>query len=333
MVAGRGVRQRRARLARDGRGRAAYSFPSWFNDPQASTAYQWYGYAAQITGAAGTAPTIAQQRFTEKPMHYGQICNQGIGCTVSGGDRTMADYFGFNVDKNGALRIVYNDTTSQHHGAHLYEIRQLNGKTLAGTSLKTSATPKSPMADEKADAQWPHYSPTGAGANLPQFDFTGVDVGQTNASTLRVRMSLASLASLAPPVGKAQSFWLTRFQALSTGDSGEQSYRIFYVGAQATGGLTPSFFVGSTTCTDSTPGTCKVTNYPATTTVPGKVCGNTLVADVPLSAFGNPVNGPLLYNVTALSGGRNADNDLYADVDATHSFDYVLGSGKAGASC
>lgn len=189
------------------------------------------------------------------------------------------------------------------------------------------------MADEKGDAQWPHYSPTGAGANLPQFDFTGVDVGQPNASTLRVRMSLSSLASLAPPAGKAQSFWLTRFQALSTGDSGEQTYRIFYVGAQATGGLTPSFFVGSTTCTDSTPGTCKVTNYPATTTVPGKVCGSTLVADVPLSAFGSPVVGPLLYNVTALSGGRNADDDLYADVDATHSFDYVLGSGRAGASC
>ena len=54
---------------------------------------------------------------------------------------------------------------------------------------------------------------------------------------------------------------------------------------------------------------------------------------MPLSGFGNPINGPLLYNVTALSGGRNADNDLYADVDATHSFDYVLGSAKAASSC
>jgi hypothetical protein len=41
----------------------------------------------------------------------------------------------------------------------------------------------------------------------------------------------------------------------------------------------------------------------------------------------------VLYNVTALSGGRNADNDLYADVDATPSFDYVLGSATGGATC
>ena len=63
-------------------------------------------------------------------MHYGQICNQGIGCTVSSGDRTMADYFAVNFDRNGALRFVYNDTTSQQHGAHLYEIRQLQRQDL-----------------------------------------------------------------------------------------------------------------------------------------------------------------------------------------------------------
>jgi len=117
------------------------------------------------------------------------------------------------------------------------------------------------------------------------------------------------------------------------GNSGEESYRIFYVGAESTAGLTPSFFVGTTGCTDTTPGNCKVVNYPAQTSIAGHVCGNTLVADVPLSGFGNPVNGPLLYNVTALSGGRNGPDDLYADVDATRSFDYVLGSNNGGSSC
>ena len=56
-------------------------------------------------------------------------------------------------------------------------------------------------------------------------------------------------------------------------------------------------------------------------------------AYVPFSGFGDPVNGPLLYNVTALSGGRNGPDDLYADVDATRSFDYVLGSNNGGSSC
>jgi hypothetical protein len=266
-------------------------------------------------------------------MHYGQICNQGIGCSVSGGDRQMADYFGFNVDKNGALRIVYNDTTNQHNGAGLFEARQLSGKSILGTNVKGATVTKNPVSDPTGDAQWPHYSPTGAGANQPQFDFTGLQLGQPSSGTLRVKMSLASLASLTPPAGKSTSLWLTRFQALSTGNSGEESYRVFYVGAQSTAGLTPSFFVGSTTCTETTPKNCKVLNYPATTAVTGHVCGNSLVADVPLSAFGSPVNGALLYNVTAVSGGRNADNDLYSDVDATRSFDYVFGSGKSPSSC
>jgi hypothetical protein len=230
------------------------------------------------------------------------------------------------------MRIVYNDVTSQHHGAHLYEIRQVGGRSIFGGNVRGTVA-GNPASDATGDAQWPHYSPTGAGANQPNMDLTGLQIGQPSSGTLRVRMSLSSLSSFLPPLGKANALWLTRFQALSTGDSGEEAYRIFYVGAQSTGGLTPSFFAGTTTCTDSTPGNCKVVNYPVQNAVTGHVCGNTLVADVPISAFGAPVSGPVLYNVTALSGGRNADVDLYADVDATPSFDYVLGSATGGATC
>ena len=138
------------------------SFPNWATDPQGATTVKWWGYAATISNAASLSPTIAQERFTEKPMHYGQICNQGIGCTVSSGDRTMADYFALNLDKTGSIRIVYNDTTSQSHGAHLYEARQLDGKTVTGKRA-SDRVPKSPMKDVTGDAQWPHYSPTGAG--------------------------------------------------------------------------------------------------------------------------------------------------------------------------
>jgi hypothetical protein len=275
---------------------------------------------------------LAQQRFTEKPMHYGQICNQGTLCPASSGDRTMADYFGFNLDREGGIRFVYNDTTSQHHGAHLYEIRQLKGRTPAGGSLNR-AIPANPIADAAGDAQWPHYSATGAGANLPQFDLRGLAVSQPTAGVLRVKMTLGSLATLAPPTGKLRSTWLTRFQALSVGDKGEESYRIFYVGADSAGGAAPSFFAGTTTCTDTDPGNCKVVNYPVQAAATGKVCGNVISVDVPLAAFGKPVQGTTLFNVTALALGRNADNDIYADVDATPSFDYVLGSSTGGSAC
>ena len=312
------------------------SFPNWVDDPLGATTVKWWGYAGVVTNAASLAPTIAQQRFTEKPMHYGQICNQGIGCTVSGGDRTMADYFAVNFDRNGALRFAYNDTTSQNHGAHLYEVRQIQGKTADGRSLK-EAVPKSPMKDATGDAQWPHYSPTGAGSNQPQLDFTNLALSQPSSSTLRVKMTVANLAGLQPPPGKTSAVWLTRFQALSLGDFGEEAYRIFYVGAESTAGLAPQYFAGSTTCTDTTPQNCKLSQYPRTMAAQGRVCGNTISVDVPVNGgfgLGLPV-GKTLYNVTAFSFGRNDDNtDVYSDVDATHAFDFALGgSAGGGAAC
>jgi hypothetical protein len=310
------------------------SFPNWGSDPQGATAVKWWGYAAVVSNAASLSPTIAQQRFTEKPMHYGQVCNQGTTCIASGGDRTMADYFALNLDNHGALRFVYNDTTSQSHGAHLYEVRQLQGKTVTGKSVNEKV-PKSPIADEAGDAQWPHYSPLGAGANQPQLDLTKVALSQPSSSMLRVKMTVADLSSLRPPPGKANAVWLTRFQALSTGDSGEEAYRIFYVGAESAAGGTPSYFAGTTTCTDTTPGTCKVVNYPATMAATGRVCGNTISVDVPLDGgfgVGLPV-GNTLYNVTAFTFGRDAANDVYDDVDASHAFDYSLGGPTGGTAC
>jgi hypothetical protein len=154
-------------------------------------------------------------------------------------------------------------------------------------------------------------------------------------STLRVKMAVADLAGMLPPPGKANAVWLARFQALSVGDFGEEAYRIFYVGAESTGGQAPQYFAGSTTCTDTTPGTCKVLDYPRTMAATGRVCGNTIQVDVPINGgfgIGLPV-GNQLYNVTAFTFGRNDANDIYADVDASHSFDFALGGPTGGTAC
>jgi hypothetical protein len=206
------------------------------------------------------------------------------------------------------------------------------------------------MADPTGDAQWPHYSATGPGANLPAYDFTQVRVSEPNANTLRVQMTLNNLASLLPPTGKTNGFWITRFQALSITDSlgtpeTAEAYRIFYIGAQSAGGTAPTFFAGTGTAEDangisgtgclvypglSGPKTCKWVFYPQEMTATGCISGNTITIDVPkVNGFGHPfpINGTTLYSVTAFSGGRNADNEIvYADVDSTRSFDYTLGN-------
>jgi hypothetical protein len=323
------------------------NMPSWFNNRAAATGYKWYGYAALITDAT-TAPSVTQTRFTEKPMYYGQICSGGLGCTTSMGDRTMADFFALRIDPaDGAMRIIYNDVTSQHHGAHLFEERQLTGPTVLGNTLN-HALPSNPMNDPTGDAQVPHYVPvTGPGANQPQLDFTQVTVTQPNATTLRFSMTLNSLSSLLPPPGRTNAFWITRFQALSVGDSNgtpgtEEAYRIFYVGAESVAGQAPTFFAGSGNAADATthepgngcaptsaPGACKIVFYPADVPATGCMLGNTFVIDVPLTngfGTGRPVNGTMLYNVTAFSGGRNSADDVYADADSTRSFDFPLGN-------
>jgi hypothetical protein len=316
--------------------------PSWYNNRQAATAFKWYGYASLITNAASSTPTFAQSRFTDQPMNYGQICTGGLGCTISGGDRTMADFFAVFLDPaDGAMRIVYNDVTSQHHGAHVFEARQVAGPSAKGGTVNR-AVPSNPVTDPSGDAQSPHYVPGGPGASLPAFDFTNLKLSQPNASTLKVEMTLlGNPATATPPTGKANSLWWARFQALSVGDEGEESYRIFYVGAEkpATGSTT--FFAGSGDsahdavagdgCLTTTPENCKVVQYPAEQSATGTIVGNKITINVPIQGgFGanRPIFGTKLFNVTALSGGRNSiPYDFYADLDATKSFDFTLSGG------
>jgi hypothetical protein len=282
-----------------------------------SSNFPWYGYVAVINRADTLKPTIAQQRFTTHPMHYGLVCNSGTACTSG---RTMADYFDVAIDKQGAIRIVFNDESSQYRQAHLMEVRQLLGKA-----------PANPMADVTGDAQVPHYGPGGAGPNLKQLDVTNLALSQPSPGILRVRLSLADLTRLDPPPGKSQTVWLTRFQAKSVMTNGAEAYRIFYVGAKSVEGGTPTFFAGSGSeepCLLSQTA-CKITFYPAEQALTtGSISGNTITIDVPLQQGfgpGRPISGTTLYSVTALTYGQNSDDDVYAEGDATHSFDFALG--------
>jgi hypothetical protein len=309
--------------------------PNWQTDQAMAATFPWYGYMALITNANTPTPLIEQDRFTEKPMHYGQICNSGIGCTASMGDRVMADFLSVDIAPDGAVQVMFNDVSSQYHGAHLFLERQLTGPTPIGTTL-SKPTPVGPMFDPTGDAQVPHYSPTGTGANVPQLDITSVAVNQPNNNTIRVSMTMNNLSSLLPPTGKTSAFWITRFQALSKNDAGTgEAYRIFYVGAESVGGTALTFFAGSPTlngppggCTQTTPGNCKIVQYPAEISVTGSVTGNTICLDLPINAFGNgrPI-GSTLFNVAAFSGGRNdAVADVYTEGDSTRAFDYSLGA-------
>jgi uncharacterized repeat protein (TIGR01451 family) len=315
---------------------------SWFNDRVGATQFPWFGYFSLISNAASPSPAFAQQKFTPRPMYYGQICNAGIACSATGGDRTMADYLSFYLDPDtGAARIVYNDVTSQHHGAHLHEVRQLAGPTAFGTTL-SQPVPTNPMSDRTGDAQVPHYAPGGSGDNLAQYDFTNLSLTRSG-DNLRVEMTLDDLTSLIPPPGETSGVWLTRFQALSEGEGGEEAYRIFYLGAESTLGAAPTFFAGSGDaasedgvpgdgCFTRNPEECKIVLYPPEVAATGSVAGDTISVEVPIQGgFGadRPIKSDSIYNVTAFTFGRSqppanptASDLLYTEADSTRSFDF-----------
>jgi hypothetical protein len=316
------------------------SFPSWRNNRQAATGVKWFAYFVQVQSAASSSPTIYQVQASEHPMDYGQICTQGLNCDISGGDRTLADFFSLALDANGAARIVINDLTNQHHGAALFELTQVAGPSAIGTTL-VPAHPNidTGVTDPAGDAQVPHYSPAGAGPNQPALDLRSIQVARPDATHLTITLRLASLASLLPPVGANGIEWLTRWQFRTTGDGGEESYRIFYVGANSTAGQTPTFFAGTgrsaapTTgvppgngCVTTTPQNCKLFVYPNEKLETGRIntVTGTISITVPLADIGNPVTGDTLFSVTALTFGYLSHQPILQDADATRAFDYVL---------
>jgi hypothetical protein len=308
------------------------NMPSSLSNLGEATKFQWFGYAALITKADTARPKIAQTRFTSKPMHYGAICNSGTTCaTDTTADRQMADFFGFDVGRDGGLRIVFNDTTNEFDGAGLFFVRQVSGTSVFGANVSGKAAAVNPVTDATSDANWPHYGPGGAGASLAHLDLTGLKVSNPAPTTLRIKMTVKDLTQLAPPTGKTSSVWLTRFQALSPRPGGpEDIYRILYVYMESVQGEAPTFFAGSASCQTTTPTNCKILQYRGEKPATGRIDGNVITIDVGMNTgFGAPIDGTTLHSVTAFTLGRsNSFDDLYFDVDATEAFDYVLGSNK-----
>ncbi len=325
------------------------TFPSWLNNRPAATTVKWFVYFVQVQNATSNSPTIYQVKASEHPTDYGQICTGGLGCTTSGGDRTLADFFSVALDAKGAARIVIDDLTNQHHGAALFELTQVAGPSAYGSTL----TPQFPniaqgVADPAGDAQVPHYSPLGAGANQPALDLLSVQLSQPDTSHLTVTLRVSSLASLLLPAGATGLLWLTRWQFNTTGDGGEESHRIFYLGANSTGGQPPVFFAGTGIsaapstgippgdgCVTTTPQNCKVIVYPSERVETGtfNAATNTITITAPLADIGSPIIGDTLFSVTGLTFGFTNGDPIMMDADASRAFDYIVGKTITPTNC
>lgn len=68
----------------------------------------WNVYVAQVLNALDPNPSVAQVQASTHPFHYDSICLNGLGCNLTGGDRSLVDYFTMEYNRGtGALAIVY----------------------------------------------------------------------------------------------------------------------------------------------------------------------------------------------------------------------------------
>ena len=79
------------------------------NDPSA----QWNIFFAQSKKAFAASPNWSVGQVTPAPMHVADICNQGLGCNIFGGNRSLADFISVTVDADGNANIVYTDDASR----------------------------------------------------------------------------------------------------------------------------------------------------------------------------------------------------------------------------
>ena len=98
-------------------GRVAVSFygTPTVGDPDAGDfKAAWHVYVNQTLDAFAANPQIDQAQATTHPNHYDSICLNGLGCSVSNGDRSLVDYFTMSYDPvSGRLLVVYNQAAKR----------------------------------------------------------------------------------------------------------------------------------------------------------------------------------------------------------------------------
>jgi hypothetical protein len=94
------------------------------SDPSA----QWNIYFAQSRNANSGTPRWSTGQVSQKVMHIGDICNQGLNCNIFGGNRDLADFISVTVDADGNANAVWTDDSSQSPKAIMFA-KQIGGPT------------------------------------------------------------------------------------------------------------------------------------------------------------------------------------------------------------
>jgi hypothetical protein len=96
----------------------------------------WTATFAQTTSGASATPKFNQTTASSNVMHVGGICTDGIFCTVTGGNRDLADSISIAIDRGGSAGLVWTDQGNVLHGpTHItYRCVTAQQSAIAGAS-------------------------------------------------------------------------------------------------------------------------------------------------------------------------------------------------------
>src|SRR5712692_5345042 len=78
-------------------------------NPSDGGLWPWSVTFAQTTNGTSLTPKFNQTSASSNVMHVGGICTNGIFCTVSGGNRDLADSISIAIDRGGSAALVWTD--------------------------------------------------------------------------------------------------------------------------------------------------------------------------------------------------------------------------------
>jgi len=85
----------------------------WLNttdlNPSDASLSPWFVTFAQTTNGNSATPKFNQTSASSGAMHVGGICTTGIFCSVTGGNRDLADSISIAIDRGGGAALVWTD--------------------------------------------------------------------------------------------------------------------------------------------------------------------------------------------------------------------------------
>jgi hypothetical protein len=165
----------------------------------------WDTYAAivQFPNGFSAAPVITTGRVSHRPIHKGNVCTGGTGCTGAF-DRSLLDMTDLGFDDNGRLGVVFTDNRSDHFaeagsgapddGPFVHFAKQLTGISMRGTTLKLRAPTGDCRTDAVGDATWQNRA---TGQNLPALDVRQTCLSvKKGTATATITLSAATAAAM-----------------------------------------------------------------------------------------------------------------------------------------